>query len=129
MTHKSLHIAGKIVLWLAIVAAAAAFIAAMRLPRIPDDLDKIALNRPTRLFDDQGRLVKTLSNRQPVSLEHISEQFLHAVLALEDQNFARIMESANADSCVRFFKPAFRSGGTGRLYYYSTVVQEFIFYL
>ena len=87
MTSKPLRLSGKIILWFVILAIAVSFIAVMRLPRIPDDLDKIALNRPTKLYDDQGRLVKTLSNRQPVSLEQISQQFLNAVLALEDQNF------------------------------------------
>lgn len=61
--------------------------ALFRLPRIPDDLNKIALSSPTKIYADDGQLIKMLSNRQVVPLEQISSAFIYATLALEDDNF------------------------------------------
>ena len=81
------RIIGKIVLGLVILIFIIAMVAAIRLPRIPDDLNRIALSTPTKIYDDQGRMIQMLSNRQVVPLEDISETYLHAVLALEDDSF------------------------------------------
>ncbi len=81
------RIIGKIVLGLVILIFVIGAIAVIRLPRIPDDLNRIALSTPTKIYDDQGRLIQMLSNRQVVPLEDISEAFLRAVLALEDDDF------------------------------------------
>lgn len=65
----------------------AAIIALLRLPQIPDDLNKIALASPTEIYADDGQLIKTLANRQIVSLDHISAPIISAILALEDREF------------------------------------------
>ncbi len=62
-------------------------IALLRLPQIPDDLNKIALASPTRVYADDGRLIKTLANRQIVVIDHISAPLINAILALEDRQF------------------------------------------
>jgi len=62
-------------------------LAAFQLPQIPDDLNKIALSNPTRIYADDGRVVKVLADRQVVPLSQISPDYLHAVLAIEDAGF------------------------------------------
>ncbi|MBN1480925.1 PBP1A family penicillin-binding protein [candidate division KSB1 bacterium] len=72
---------------LAALVAALAIYALLRLPQIPDDLNKIALASPTKIYADDGMLIKTLADRQIVQLEHVSSSLISAVLALEDKNF------------------------------------------
>jgi len=72
---------------LGVLLLGVALYALMRLPQIPDDLNQIALSTPTKIYADDGRLVKTLSNRQIVSLEQISDSIIRAVLVLEDDAF------------------------------------------
>lgn len=62
-------------------------LAAFQLPQIPGDLNKIALSNPTRIYADDGRVVKVLADRQVVPLSQISLDYLHAVLAVEDAGF------------------------------------------
>jgi len=62
-------------------------VALLRLPQIPDDLNKIALASPTEIYADDGQLIKTLANRQIVSIDHISSSIISAVLAIEDREF------------------------------------------
>ena len=77
-------------LWIVLPLFVALFLfSAFLLPRVPDDLNEIALRHPTKIFADDGRLVKVLANRQVVSLEQISPIYLKAVLAVEDAGFYR----------------------------------------
>lgn len=62
-------------------------LAAFQLPQIPDDLNRIALRTPTKIYADDGRLVKVLADRQVVPNSQISSDYLHAVLATEDAGF------------------------------------------
>ena len=57
------------------------------LPQVPDDLNAIALQNPTRMFSRNGQLVKVLANREVVKLEDMSPYVIHAILALEDKDF------------------------------------------
>ena len=65
----------------------AGIIALLRLPQIPDDLNQIALASPTEVYADDGQLIKTLANRQIVSIDRISSPIIQAILALEDREF------------------------------------------
>ncbi len=58
-----------------------------RLPQIPADLNLIATSNPTVIYADDGEIIKTLTNRQVVSLEQISPDFINAIIALEDVDF------------------------------------------
>jgi 1A family penicillin-binding protein len=57
------------------------------LPQVPDDLNAIALQNPTKIFSRNGQLVKVLANREVVKLEDISPYAIQAILALEDNGF------------------------------------------
>ncbi len=77
---------------IALLAVAGLFIvgsivALLRLPRIPDDLNRIALASPTEIYADDGQIIKTLANRQIVSIDQISSSIINAVLAIEDKDF------------------------------------------
>ncbi|HPG40950.1 MAG TPA: PBP1A family penicillin-binding protein [bacterium] len=63
------------------------FIIVFKLPQIPDDLNLIATSNPTVIYADDGEIVKTLTNRQVVSLDQISPDFINAIIALEDVDF------------------------------------------
>jgi 1A family penicillin-binding protein len=65
----------------------AVFYAMLRLPQIPDDLNKIALSSPTKIYAEDGQMIKLLANRQIVPLQQISSTIIKAVLALEDRHF------------------------------------------
>jgi 1A family penicillin-binding protein len=68
-------------------ALMAAFVATLSLPRIPRDLNQIALSNPTMIYGDDGRLLKILANREVVPLEKVVPVFLRATVALEDAQF------------------------------------------
>ncbi|MDZ7371467.1 MAG: PBP1A family penicillin-binding protein [candidate division KSB1 bacterium] len=72
-----------------LIALAAIIYALLRLPQLPDDLNRIALGRPTKIYDDDGRLIRIMANRQIVPLSQISPYMIQAVLALEDRDFYR----------------------------------------
>lgn len=76
-----------VLLALLIVGVGAAFYAMLRLPQIPDDLNKIALSSPTKIYAEDGQMIKLLANRQIVPLQQISSTIIKAVLALEDRHF------------------------------------------
>ena len=57
------------------------------LPQVPNDLNAIALQNPTKMFSRNGQLVKVLANREVVKLEDMSPYVIHAILALEDNDF------------------------------------------
>mgnify|MGYP000893359863 CR=1 FL=1 len=70
-----------------ITALMVAFIGLLALPRIPDDLNQIALNNPTIIYGDDGRIVKMLANRQVVNIDQVAPLFLQATVTLEDAGF------------------------------------------
>ncbi len=70
-----------------ITALIVAFIGLLALPRIPDDLNQIALNNPTIIYGDDGRIVKMLANRQVVNIDQVAPLFLQATVTLEDAGF------------------------------------------
>jgi 1A family penicillin-binding protein len=76
------------IVFIAIVALVV-LIASFSLPQIPNDLNKISLANPTRIYSDDGRLVKTLADRQIVSTDRISKDYINAVLSIEDEGFFR----------------------------------------
>ena len=84
MLKKIIKIA---VISIAVILLATAIFALLRLPQIPDDLNKIALTSPTKIYADDGQLIKTLADRQIVPIQQISASIVNAVLALEDKNF------------------------------------------
>ena len=59
----------------------------LTLPQIPDDLNKIALTQPTKIYDDNNQVIKVLANRQVVPIDFISPDLVNAFIALEDKNF------------------------------------------
>ncbi len=77
----------------AIIFAAALLSAAgyalLRLPQLPDDLNRIAVGTPTKIYGDDGSLIRVLANRQIVPLSQISPSLVKAVIALEDGDFYR----------------------------------------
>ncbi|MBN1559234.1 PBP1A family penicillin-binding protein [candidate division KSB1 bacterium] len=75
------------VISVALFISGTAIYALLRLPQIPDDLNKIALASPTKIYADDGQLIKTLADRQIVPIEQISSSLVNAVLVLEDEAF------------------------------------------
>ncbi len=63
------------------------FAIALSLPQLPENLHNMALSSPTEIYADNGELVLSLTNRQPVSLSQISPYFIKAILAMEDTDF------------------------------------------
>ena len=76
-----------IVALLLIGSVAAAVYAMLKLPQLPDDLNEIALGSPTKIYAEDGQMIKLLANRQIVPLSQISAPIIKAVLALEDRQF------------------------------------------
>ncbi len=72
---------------LVLMLISAAFFAMLSLPRIPDDLNQIALSNPTMIYGDDGRLIKILANREVVPIDKVSPALLQATIALEDDGF------------------------------------------
>ncbi len=70
------------------------------LPRLPDNLNQIALSNPTEIFSDSGELISVLSNRQIVALDQISDDFKNAIMAMEDGEF-RSHHGLNKKGIVR----------------------------
>ncbi|MBN2411058.1 PBP1A family penicillin-binding protein [candidate division KSB1 bacterium] len=77
----------KVILYFFILLCTGLLILVLRLPQIPSDLNLIASSNPTVIYADDGQVVKTLTNRQVVSLDQISPDFINAIIALEDANF------------------------------------------
>ncbi len=84
----------KVLKWIAVFLIVAFFMISIglfflvrHLPQIPDDLNLIATKNPTVIYADNGQIVKTLTNRQVISYEEIPQDFIHAMLALEDVHF------------------------------------------
>ncbi|NOZ60673.1 MAG: PBP1A family penicillin-binding protein [Calditrichaeota bacterium] len=60
---------------------------AFSLPRLPENLHNMALSTPTEIYADNGELILSLTNRQPVPLSQISPYFVKAILSMEDTDF------------------------------------------
>ncbi|MBN2355343.1 transglycosylase domain-containing protein, partial [candidate division KSB1 bacterium] len=67
----------------------ALFFTILTFPRLPDDLNRIALNNPSYIIGDNGDIVKILADREVVPLSQVSPHVVHAFLALEDSRFYR----------------------------------------
>ncbi len=65
------------------------FISILSFPRVPDDLNRLALNNPTYIIGDNGEIVKILADREVVPLTNVSPYVYNAFLALEDSRFYR----------------------------------------
>lgn len=61
----------------------------LSLPRIPDDLNKIALSTPTVIYSESGQIVTVLANREVIPFDQIPQYFKHAIIAMEDAGFHR----------------------------------------
>jgi len=61
----------------------------MRIPQLPDSLDKLVNAQPTIIYDSEGRVIRTIGGRDMITLDRISPQFLDALIAVEDKNFYR----------------------------------------
>ncbi|MBD3288138.1 PBP1A family penicillin-binding protein, partial [candidate division KSB1 bacterium] len=59
----------------------------LSLPRLPENLNEIALSNPTEIYSDSGELVTVLSNRQVVKLDQVADEFQKAIIAMEDAEF------------------------------------------
>lgn len=77
----------QILLCVMIVVFIATWIFILSLPKIPDDLNKIAISQPTYIYAENGQVIKVLTNRDPVSIENMSPHFLNGILSIEDKNF------------------------------------------
>lgn len=87
MNSKKLRILLVIGLVVVIALAIIGFFTLLTFPRVPDDLNAIALSSPTYLLGDDGQIVKVLSDRETVPLAQVSPDVIHAFLALEDSRF------------------------------------------
>lgn len=77
--------------WIIVLSVSALTIVGLvftfNLPRIPDDLNKIALSNPTLIYADDGQVVKVLADREVVPLDQVSQDYVNAVLVMEDKDF------------------------------------------
>ena len=77
-----------IVLIVIVILVIVGLIAVIReLPQVPPDLNMIATSNPTVIYADDDQLIKALTNRQVVPISDIPQDFINAVLALEDPGF------------------------------------------
>ena len=79
-------------IWLLIIAACLLvcgllYYSILTFPRIPDDLNEIALNNPTYILGDGNEIVKVLADREVIPLEQMPPAVLHSFVALEDSRF------------------------------------------
>ena len=86
---RFLKLSLRLVVLFVIVLLIFILIASFSLPQIPSDLNKISLSNPTRIYSDDGRLVKTLADREVITSDRISNDYFKAVLAIEDDGFYR----------------------------------------
>ncbi len=93
----------------------------MTFPRIPGDLNEIALNNPTYILGADGQIAKILADREVIKLAQMSPHVLHAFIALEDHRFyshhginKRALTRAIFDNIIHF---RVRQGG-------STITQQ-----
>ncbi|CEA09097.1 Penicillin-binding protein 1F [Arthrobacter saudimassiliensis] len=57
--------------------------------QLPAELERGALAQPSKIYANDGALIATLyeENRQPVTLDQVSENMVDAILAIEDDRF------------------------------------------
>jgi penicillin-binding protein 1A len=65
------------------------YLSILQFPRIPEDLNDIALNNPTTIFGDDDRVVKLLADREVIPFEQMPAAVTQAFIALEDSRFYR----------------------------------------
>ncbi|RPH99930.1 MAG: PBP1A family penicillin-binding protein, partial [Calditrichaeota bacterium] len=106
MIKKIAQVAALMIILLTIGAA---FYAVLRLPQLPDDLNRIALATPTKIFAEDGKMIKLLANRQIVPFDQISSTIIKAVLALEDRYFYT-HHGISKNSLIRAFLVNLRHG-------------------
>jgi penicillin-binding protein 1A len=63
------------------------FYTARDLPKLPAPLSRIIETPQTRIYASNGQVLLTLGERKPVSLDRVSQHFIHAILATEDHLF------------------------------------------
>lgn len=63
------------------------FVIILTLPKLPADLNDIALRNPTVIFSRNGQKVVELSNRSVIPGNEIPYSFRNAILAMEDHRF------------------------------------------
>lgn len=61
----------------------------LSLPRVPDDLNEIALSTPTVIYSESGQIVSVLADREVIPFSQIPEHFKQAIIAMEDAKFYR----------------------------------------
>jgi 1A family penicillin-binding protein len=75
----------KLLIYFLLFVGLAVLIFIFTLPRIPDTLYKET--KPTTIYDETGKVVKVLANRERVRLDQVSFNFIDAIIALEDADF------------------------------------------
>ena len=61
----------------------------LSLPRVPDDISQLSLSVPTTVYDNNGKMISQLADRQMIKISQISPHFLKAIVAVEDAEFYR----------------------------------------
>lgn len=72
-----------------LLAAGLLYLSILTFPKIPDDLNDIALNNPTYVLGDEEQIVKILADRQVIPLDKMPQSITRAFIALEDVRFYR----------------------------------------
>ncbi|MBN1996988.1 PBP1A family penicillin-binding protein [candidate division KSB1 bacterium] len=73
---------------LLLVAVCAVFIVAIAtLPQLPPELSDMSQISPTRIYAEDGQLIKVLASREIVPIEEMSPYIVNAILSLEDPGF------------------------------------------
>jgi len=76
------------ILLLAVVAICLfILVLSISLPRVPDDLNDIALSTPTVIYSETGQIVSVLADREVIPFSQLPQHLRQAVLAMEDARF------------------------------------------
>lgn len=97
----------KLLLYILLFVFIAVLVFMFTLPRIPETLYKET--KPTTIYDANGKVIKVLANRERVRLEQVSDHFIHAIIALEDDAFFR-HHGISKRSLLRALFHNFKSG-------------------
>ncbi len=65
------------------------FFSVLTFPRVPDDLNDIALNNPSVIYGSENDVVKMLADRVVISIDEMPPAVQQAFIALEDDSFYR----------------------------------------
>lgn len=63
------------------------YLSILTLPRVPNDLNDIALSNPTLILGDDDQVAKRLADREVIPFEQMPKTVLQAFIALEDNRF------------------------------------------